>query len=300
MRLSRTSFFTDRRGNASGDAARARRRSPSVLMVEIDGMPDSIPARIARCIRRFVLRGPLVFAHRGGSKIGPENTIAAFDRGLAARRRRPGARRPPLPRRHCRRPSRRHARSHHARNGAAQRPYGRRARRIRCAAAPSRARPLPEDRHHHRAERARPRARRGGCRRGAPRRRERSRVPRIVQPVRSARGARCRARHCDQRRSVRSADGAVSIVVRPVTGPRAVPGVSGSRNQRQHAGRLADDSCGSRTKPASRCRCGRWTSPRTFGDCWIGASTASFQTGRTLPLRWSRTGSVGKSTVDGD
>ncbi len=30
------------------------------------------------------LRGsrPLVFAHRGGSKIGPENTITAFDRGL--------------------------------------------------------------------------------------------------------------------------------------------------------------------------------------------------------------------------
>jgi glycerophosphoryl diester phosphodiesterase len=27
---------------------------------------------------------PLVFAHRGGSKIGPENTIEAFDRGLAA------------------------------------------------------------------------------------------------------------------------------------------------------------------------------------------------------------------------
>lgn len=26
----------------------------------------------------------MVFAHRGGSKIGPENTIAAFDRGLAA------------------------------------------------------------------------------------------------------------------------------------------------------------------------------------------------------------------------
>jgi glycerophosphoryl diester phosphodiesterase len=26
---------------------------------------------------------PLVFAHRGGSKLGPENTIAAFDRGLA-------------------------------------------------------------------------------------------------------------------------------------------------------------------------------------------------------------------------
>jgi len=27
---------------------------------------------------------PLVFAHRGGSKLGPENTITAFDRGLAA------------------------------------------------------------------------------------------------------------------------------------------------------------------------------------------------------------------------
>jgi glycerophosphoryl diester phosphodiesterase len=27
---------------------------------------------------------PLVFAHRGGSKIGPENTIAGFDRGIAA------------------------------------------------------------------------------------------------------------------------------------------------------------------------------------------------------------------------
>jgi glycerophosphoryl diester phosphodiesterase len=29
-------------------------------------------------------RRPLVFAHRGGSKIGPENTVTAFDRGLAA------------------------------------------------------------------------------------------------------------------------------------------------------------------------------------------------------------------------
>ncbi|MCM3880938.1 MAG: glycerophosphodiester phosphodiesterase [Vicinamibacterales bacterium] len=27
---------------------------------------------------------PLVFAHRGGSRIGPENTLAGFDRGLAA------------------------------------------------------------------------------------------------------------------------------------------------------------------------------------------------------------------------
>ena len=31
----------------------------------------------------FVSRGPLVFAHRGGSALAPENTIAAFDNGLA-------------------------------------------------------------------------------------------------------------------------------------------------------------------------------------------------------------------------
>ena len=34
--------------------------------------------------RSLASHRPLVFAHRGGSKIGPENTIAAFDRGLAA------------------------------------------------------------------------------------------------------------------------------------------------------------------------------------------------------------------------
>ena len=27
---------------------------------------------------------PLVFAHRGGSKLAPENTMAAFDAGMAA------------------------------------------------------------------------------------------------------------------------------------------------------------------------------------------------------------------------
>jgi glycerophosphoryl diester phosphodiesterase len=32
----------------------------------------------------FAVRGPLVFAHRGGSALGPENTIAAFDLGMAA------------------------------------------------------------------------------------------------------------------------------------------------------------------------------------------------------------------------
>jgi glycerophosphoryl diester phosphodiesterase len=33
--------------------------------------------------RFFASMGPLVFAHRGGSSLAPENTIAAFDHGLA-------------------------------------------------------------------------------------------------------------------------------------------------------------------------------------------------------------------------
>ena len=33
--------------------------------------------------RFFASRGPLVFAHRGGSALAPENTFAAFDNGLA-------------------------------------------------------------------------------------------------------------------------------------------------------------------------------------------------------------------------
>jgi glycerophosphoryl diester phosphodiesterase len=35
-------------------------------------------------VRFFDRPGPLVFAHRGGCALGPENTLAAFDRGLAA------------------------------------------------------------------------------------------------------------------------------------------------------------------------------------------------------------------------
>src|SRR5580704_17779571 len=33
--------------------------------------------------RFFASRGPLVFAHRGGGALAPENTLAAFDNGLA-------------------------------------------------------------------------------------------------------------------------------------------------------------------------------------------------------------------------
>lgn len=39
-----------------------------------------------RAVSPFTLRGqrPLVFAHRGGAKLGPENTLETFSRGLAA------------------------------------------------------------------------------------------------------------------------------------------------------------------------------------------------------------------------
>lgn len=44
------------------------------------------PGHRALCIVPFFRRpgSPRVFAHRGGCALGPENTIAAFDRGLAA------------------------------------------------------------------------------------------------------------------------------------------------------------------------------------------------------------------------
>ncbi len=240
---------------------------------------------------------PLVFAHRGGSKIGPENTIAAFDRGLAA-----GADGLELD-------------VHLSRDGIVVVHHDAMLDRTTRATGPLKDRTAGElaefDVPPLRAVLARypkigiiielkerrARARRGGRRRGAPRRRERSRVPGIVQRHRAARGARGRARDCDERRAIRSADGAVSIVVRPLTGPRAVSGVSGSRNQRLARASSRRDSCSSRTKPASPCRYGRSTSRRTFADCSIGAWTASSRTGRTLRRRWSGTGSVGAVAV---
>src|SRR5580765_8618326 len=51
----------------------------------MDG-PDSILThyRIARVHSAVSSPHPLVFAHRGGSRLSPENTMTAFDRGLAA------------------------------------------------------------------------------------------------------------------------------------------------------------------------------------------------------------------------
>ena len=201
------------------------------------------------------------------------------------RRRWPRARRPPLARRHCRRPSRRAARSHHA---------GERARSP--IAPPPSLRELdvptlrdvlaryPDDRHHHRVEGSRARARRArsSTRCAAPAPRDRVCLGSFSR-VGAARRARGRAGDRDERRAVRSADGVVSIVVRPVARPRAVSGVSGSRNQRLARASSRRASCSSRTRPASPCRCGRSTS-RTISDvCSTGEWTALSQTGRMSP-----------------
>src|SRR5439155_9763645 len=80
-RLSRTSCFTGR------EQWPDRRSSPRVWMTAI--AIDSIRTRLTNDQRPtttmhpfFASSRPLVFAHRGGSALAPENTIEAFDNGL--------------------------------------------------------------------------------------------------------------------------------------------------------------------------------------------------------------------------
>src|SRR3954447_7968556 len=74
-RLSRISCFTGRERYPD------RRRSPRVSMAAMTRFYqlDSLSVRHPF----FASPRPLVFAHRGGSGLAPENTIAAFDTGLA-------------------------------------------------------------------------------------------------------------------------------------------------------------------------------------------------------------------------
>src|SRR5215472_2080146 len=80
-RLSRISAFTGRM-----HAPVCRRKSPSVLTGAAmnrfyytgPGSGASGPSRF------FASSAPRVFAHRGGALLAPENTMAAFDRGLEA------------------------------------------------------------------------------------------------------------------------------------------------------------------------------------------------------------------------
>src|SRR5687768_8028886 len=48
------------------------------------GFEPDIVKLASNCMSFFDTSRRLVFAHRGGCALGPENTIAAFDRGLAA------------------------------------------------------------------------------------------------------------------------------------------------------------------------------------------------------------------------
>ena len=242
---------------------------------------------------------PLVFAHRGGSKIGPENTIAAFDRGLAA-----GADGLELDV-HLSRDGivvvhhDAAARSHHARARARSRtgrPQSLRSstcRRLRDVLARYPAHGVIIE-----LKEAGPALARAVVERGPASRRGRPRLSRIVQPLGAARRARCGARHDDERRAVRGADGAVSIVVRPVAWTRAATGRFRFQKPADHARRLAAIRRARAPSRDRRCRCGRSTSLRTFGGCSTGGWTALSRTGRMSPLRWSRTGSIAQSPVD--
>ena len=159
-----------------------------------------------------------MFAHRGGSKIGPENTIEAFDRGLTA-----GADGLELD-------------VHLSRDGIVVVHHDATLDRTTRATGPLADRTAGElaeldvptlrdvlERYPNTGiiielKEAGLRARPRGRRRGAPCRRGRSCVPRIVQRDGAACRARDRARHRHERRPVRSQDGVVPIVVRRLAG----------------------------------------------------------------------------------
>src|SRR5215471_2015565 len=82
MRLSRTSDLTERR--ATRPASTSLRSSPSVVALGvIPHLNRRRPFRVFRVFRGYNPSVALVYAHRGGSKLRPENTIMAFDHGLS-------------------------------------------------------------------------------------------------------------------------------------------------------------------------------------------------------------------------
>src|SRR5688572_10057059 len=83
IRLWRTSSWTLRRGTAP--LSTARRNSPTVVALELGILRFYLVlGYLRRRVRFFDHSRPLVFAHRGGCALGPENTLAAFDLGSAA------------------------------------------------------------------------------------------------------------------------------------------------------------------------------------------------------------------------
>ena len=226
---------------------------------------------------------PLVFAHRGGSKIGPENTIEAFDRGLTA-----GADGLELDVHLSR--DRIVVVHHDATLDRTTRATGPLADRTASElaqldvptlrdvleryprigiiielkeAGPALARAVVDE------------VRRAGAARPG--------VPRIVQPFGAACRARGRARHRHERRPVRSQDGVVPIVVRRLAGrvpyqAFQVPETSGSTRV------VSPRFVSSRTRRDRRPgldgrRTGGYRRLLDWG--WTGL----FQTGRTSPRR---------------
>ena len=276
---------------------RLRRRGAGAAQIaeRLDGRDRWHVAILSQLESRGASGDSFVAAPRLRASRRQQDWPGKHDRGVRSRaggrRRRPRARRPPLARRHRRRPSRRDARSHHARNGAA-RAIGpppssqqldvpplrdvlarypqigiiielkeRRARRSPARSSTRCAAPAPSDRvclGSFSVRRCAPRARRRPTsRRAAP-------------------GSKCGWRCTDRGAASRRA----ACRIRRFRFPKPAARRASSRR----------DSSSSRTKPASPCRCGRWTSRRTYGGCSIGAWTASSRTGRTLRRRWSRTG----------
>src|SRR5688572_13871559 len=83
IRLWRTSSWTLRRGTAP--LSTARRNSPTVVALELGILRFYLVlGYLRRRVRFFDHPRPLVFAHRGGCALGPENTLAAFDQGMQA------------------------------------------------------------------------------------------------------------------------------------------------------------------------------------------------------------------------
>ena len=269
-------FLLDRSRAAAGPRAARRasewgRHGPILSELRLSASPPC-------AIPFFASSRPLVFAHRGGSALAPENTIAAFDNGLAlgadgleldvhlsrdgvvvvhhdaTLERTTTPARAALPARA--------ARTSSARAGVP------RARR-RCSRA------IRDDAHHHRAEGEQRRRWRAAVDRRRARGRRGRRVclgsfgRRVLRAARALEPA-----HRDERRARGSALGAVSIVV-PLAGVarRRTPAI---RCRKVAAARASSRGASSttRTAPAWACRSGP-SIPRTptRGGCSTGAST---------------------------
>ena len=202
--------------------------------------------------------------------------MAAFDNGLAARRRRSRARRAPVARRRRRGSPRPDARPHDARC-ADRSPIARRGRASSRGRVPTLAEVLARHRDVRvivelkvNSDGSGP----GGGRRRAPGGRRRSRLLRIVRTARAASGAGDRAGDRDQRGARRSAMGALPIVV-PLAGDRASR--TADIRCRSCAGAHARRVAALRPRRAPRrpraCRCGRWTRRKPRVACSTGEWT---------------------------